>query len=128
MSKRDMCKGIVSGNLTKDTELRYTKTGVPVCSFIVASNIQEGSVTYLTCVAWAKLAEVCAEYLHKGSQVLIDGVLKMRYWDEKEGGKKRQVIELHVSEIVFLGSDETAGPRREKEEEQATFDNSDIPF
>ena len=77
-------KAIIVGNLGRDPELRYTQNNTPVCNFSVAttskwkdkSDQQQEKTEWHNCVAWARLAEVCKEYLHKGKQVYIEGPME----------------------------------------------------
>ncbi len=98
------------GNLTKDPELRYTPQGTPVCRFRMAMNrryqgksgpVEE--VTYVTVAAWAKLAELCARYLHKGSRVAVVGSLRSSSWEDRNGGK-RTSYEIRAESIQFLSA------------------------
>jgi single-strand DNA-binding protein len=102
-------KVIIVGNLTKDPELRFTSTGVPVVNFKIASNkrykdnlgIYKEDVCYIGVVAWQKLAESCSDYLKKGSAVLVEGELRSRI-KETEDGNKRNFIEIRAFQVQFL--------------------------
>ena len=93
MASRGINKVILVGNLGADPELRYTGSGTAVCNFNVATNEsykdREGNLVEKTewhrVVAWDRPAEICAEYLKKGSQVYIEGKLRTRKWQDKEG-------------------------------------------
>jgi len=101
---------ILIGNLTRDPELRFTPSGSPVAGFGLAVNRvytnKQGekveNVDYFNIVAWAKLAELCAEYIHKGSPVAIEGRLQSRSW-ETEDGQKRSAVEVVAENVQFLG-------------------------
>lgn len=107
---------ILMGNLTRDPELRYLPTGQAVTTFTVAINrrytLQSGEkreeTTFVRCVAWARIAEVCAEFLTKGSPVLVEGRLQSRSWESPQG-EKRSTIEVVAQTVKFIG-------RREPEE------------
>jgi single-strand DNA-binding protein len=80
------------GNLTRDPELRFTKTDKPVCHFSVAVNRYTGKdnpdvTTYFDCVAWDKLGEHAAESLSKGQRVIVLGRLDQRQWEKEDGSK-----------------------------------------
>jgi len=106
---RGFNKAIIAGNVTKDPELRTTPSGQSVTSFGVATNrkfksasgeLQE-STEFHNVVAWAKLAELCSQLLHKGSGVLIEGRLQTRSW-EGQDGVKRQTTEIVAENMVAL--------------------------
>ena len=105
-------KVMVIGNLTRDPELRYTPGGAAVCEFAIAlnrsyNNKQTGQrveeVSYIDIVAWARTAEICAEYLKKGRQVFVEGALKQDRWDSKDG-RKMSKIRVVADNVQFLGS------------------------
>ncbi len=99
----------LSGRLTRDPELRYTQSGVPVFNARVASNsffrTADGDwkqeATYIGFVAWQALAERCYENLKKGSAVLVSGRLTSSEW-ETEDGQKRSAVELRADRVQFL--------------------------
>jgi len=107
------------GNLTRDPELRYTPQGTAVANLGMAVNRrfksrngeQKEEVCFLTVVAWDKQAEVCNQYLQKGSPVFVEGRLQSRAWQDNEG-KKRSVIEVRADRIQFLPQ----GTRQEPKE------------
>ncbi|ADD39849.1 single-stranded DNA-binding protein [Stackebrandtia nassauensis] len=98
----------VVGNLTDDPELRYTPSGAAVAKFRVASTPRtfdkasgewkDGEALFLSCNAWRQLAENCAETLSRGSRVVVQGRLRQRSYETREG-EKRTVFELEVDEI-----------------------------
>ena len=102
-------KVLLIGNLTRDPELRYIPNGSAVTSFTVAMNrvykLQTGEkkeeVTFIRVVVWARLAEVCAEYLKKGNPVFVEGRLQSRSWDGPDG-QKRNTVEVIASNIQFM--------------------------
>jgi len=104
-------KVLIIGNLTRDPELRYTPGGTAVANLRLATNRRykdkagelKQEVCYLTVVAWDKQAEVCNQYLHKGSPLFVEGRLQSRQWDGPDG-KKRSVIEIRAERIQFLGA------------------------
>lgn len=99
----------IIGNLTRDPEVRQTPTGVSVASFGVATNFrwtdQSGQtqerVEFHNIVAWRKLGEICAQYLHRGSKVFIEGKLQTRDW-EGEDGVKRYKTEIVADNMIML--------------------------
>jgi single-strand DNA-binding protein len=99
---------ILIGNLTRDPELRYTPSGVPVCTLrlAVSRNFtnQQGEVDtdFFNVVVWRNQAERCAEYLSKGRQVAVDGRLQSRSWETADG-QRRSTVEVVADRVVFLG-------------------------
>lgn len=96
---------IITGRLTKDPEVRYTKEEVPIAKFTVAVNElkkKNGNqpVNYFNCVAWRGLAGICGNYLKKGSLVAIEG--KMQFRDFESNGKRKQSIEVLVDNMLML--------------------------
>ena len=98
------------GNLTRDPELRYLPSGQAVTNFTVAVNraytSQAGEkkeeVSFIRVVVWARRAEVCNEYLRKGSPVFVEGRLQSRSWEAPDGSK-RSSIEVVANNVQFLG-------------------------
>ena len=109
---------ILIGNLGRDPEIRYTTGGQAVANFTLAT--KEGRVSkdgekqefteWHRIVAWGKLAEICGEYLSKGKMVYIEGTLRTRSWEDKEG-RKRWTTEVLARNMQMLSpSTERAGP------------------
>jgi single-strand DNA-binding protein len=96
------------GNLTADPELRFTPSGAPVANFTVASTPRtldrasgewkDGDAMFLNCAVWRQAAENVAESLTKGMRVIVQGRLKSRTYETREG-EKRTVFEVDVEEI-----------------------------
>jgi single-strand DNA-binding protein len=109
-------KVILIGNLGADPEIRYTQSGTSVASFNVATTErrkgQDGQVQELTewhrIIAWQRLAEICGEYLSKGSKVYIEGRLQTRKWKDKDGND-RYTTEIVAREMKMLSPRTTAG-------------------
>jgi single-strand DNA-binding protein len=104
-------KVLLLGNLTRDPELRYTPQGAAVCEFSLALNRaytskQTGQrveeVSFVDVVAWARTAELCAEYLKKGRQVFVEGRLTQDRWESPEG-KKMSKLRVTAEAVTFLG-------------------------
>jgi single-strand DNA-binding protein len=110
-------KVILLGNLTRDPETRTTASGQSVTNFSLAVNrswksadgTQQEQVSYINCVAWAKTGEVIAQYLSKGSPVLVSGRLEQRSWDDKESGQKRSAVDVIVEDFNFVGGGRSGG-------------------
>ena len=103
-------KAFLIGNLTRDPELRYTTSGIPVARFAIAVNrfkkkgAAEGGqdVDFINIVAWRRLAEICGEYLKKGRPVAIEGRLQIRSYTGKDG-QPRTMTEVVADNMQMLG-------------------------
>jgi single-strand DNA-binding protein len=103
-------KVILVGHLGADPELRHTQTGTPVASFRVAtteryndrSGERQERTEWHRIVAWAKLAEICNNYLRKGKQVYIEGRIQTRQWED-QSGSTRYTTEVVANNMVMLG-------------------------
>lgn len=132
------------GNLTRDPEVRYTPNGTAVGDLALAvnenykdkdGNLKETTV-FVDVEVWARQAETCAEYLHKGSPVFIEGRLKLDQWTSPQG-EKRSKLRVRAERVQFLGAprrsaelaDAPAGaaPAAENAPHPAA-DDGDIPF
>ncbi|WP_038056510.1 single-stranded DNA-binding protein [Thermodesulfobacterium hydrogeniphilum] len=148
-------KVILIGRLGADPEIRYTLDGKPVASFRIATNeviVKNGEKEILTewhrIVAFGRLAEICGEYLTKGSQVYIEGKLRTRKFEDRQG-IQRYITEIIVQNIQILGkkpqtsqttesltSQVESSPKLVKkdeplpleETEEPLIDEEDIPF
>lgn len=124
-----MNKAILTGNLTKDPELRTTTSGTSVCTFMVAVQRRykgtdgKPPVDYLNIVVWRQLGELCGKYLSKGRKVLIEGEIQNRSYEDKDGNK-RYITEITAENVEFLTP-------REKTDTPAGFteiDDEPLPF
>jgi single-strand DNA-binding protein len=139
MATRSVNKVILIGNLGQDPELRYTSAGVAVATFTLATNEswkdQDGNTQERTqwhnLVAWRKLAEICGEYLKKGSRIYVEGRLQYRNYDDKNG-VKRYVTEIVLDQMMMLdskGSSHSNGaPQAPPVEESGPEKVDDLPF
>lgn len=128
---------IIQGRLTKDVELRHTQSGTAVASFTVAWSEkykEQEKKLFLPCVAWGGTCEFISKYFRKGDQIVIEGQLTTRDWQDSNGNK-RQTIELTAERVHFAGSKnsgtQTTAPVVECDEpqfEEITMDNGDLPF
>lgn len=108
------------GNLTRDPELRYLPSGQAVTSFTIACNRaytantgeKKEEVSFIRVVVWARRAEVCNEYLKKGSPVFVEGRLQSRSW-EAQDGTKRSSIEVVANNVQFLSRGGARGNQEE---------------
>ena len=109
---------VVTGNLTRDPELRHTGGGTAVCELRVAVNSRrkDGQTgqwvdkpNYFDVVVWGAQGENCANYLSKGRPVAIEGRLDWREWEAKDGSGKRQAVQIVANTVQFLGSRDGSG-------------------
>ena len=99
---------VIMGRLTRDPELRYTQSQVPVASFTVAVDRDfsgrdggERQTDFINCVAWRQSAEFVSKYFHKGSMAVVSGRLQIRQYQDREGNN-RTAAEV-VSDNVYFG-------------------------
>jgi len=141
-------KVMLIGNLGRDPEVRSTPSGQAVTTFSVATSRkwknrdgqQQDETEWYNVEAWGRLAEICGQYLKKGSKVYIEGRGKTDTWDDKETGQKRYKFKVVALEMKMLdsrgsggsdfdsgqsggGGDYSPGPRQ-----AAGPDDDDIPF
>jgi single-strand DNA-binding protein len=102
-------KAMIIGNLTRDPEIKTTPNGMTVASFAIATNFiwtdqsgqRQEKVEYHNIVAWRRLAEICGQYLHKGSKIYIEGRLQTRDWTGQDG-VKRYRTEIIAENMIML--------------------------
>jgi single-strand DNA-binding protein len=134
-------KVILVGNLGADPEVKYLSNGTTVANFRIATSenrtSKSGEKTTVTewhrIVTFGRLAEICGEYLNKGKQVYIEGRLRTRSWEDKDGNR-RWTTEIVANQMQMLG---TAGapPEVSGVEKEVSFDqegspgpDDDVPF
>jgi single-strand DNA-binding protein len=109
---KDLNKVMIIGRLGKDPEMRFTPSGSPVTNFTVAAGRQwkdpngenREETEWFSVVVWNKLAEICNQYLSKGSRVYIEGRLQTRSWDDQQTGEKKYRTEVVASDMIILDS------------------------
>jgi single-strand DNA-binding protein len=114
----DLNKVFLMGRLTFDPELRYTPSGSSVTELRMAVNRvwtgrdgdRKEETLFIDVTAWDRQAEICCQYLKKGSQVHIEGSLKMDSWDDKTTGEKRSKIKVLADRVQFLDRRGDSGP------------------
>lgn len=108
---------IITGNLTRDPELRSTNGGQSVCSLRIACNGRrlnrqtdqwEDVPNYFDVTVWGQQGENCHRYLSKGRGVAVDGRLQWREWQDQQGNK-RQSVDIVAESVQFLGGRDDAG-------------------
>ena len=113
-------KVILAGNLTRDPELRYTPKGTAIAKFGMAINRTwrtdtgetKEEVTFVDLDAFGKQAETLAQYMKKGSPLLVEGRLKLDQWDDKQTGQKRSRMGVVIEGFQFLGTGNRDGGNR----------------
>ncbi|MFP4180914.1 MAG: single-stranded DNA-binding protein [Spirochaetaceae bacterium] len=117
---------IIEGNLTRDPEYHTTPKGTPVCTFSVASNRfykkddeQQQEVSFINVETWAKTADTCNQYLHKGRGVRVVGRLKQDRWVGQDG-KNRDRIKVVAEHVDFK-------PVFSKNGERQTTEDGELP-
>ena len=116
MAATNINRVILTGNLTRDPELRTLPSGTSVCELRVAVNSSRKDESgnwvdkpnYFNVKVWGAQGENCSTYLTKGRPVAIDGRLDWREW-ESQNGEKRQAVEIVADRVQFLGSRDGAG-------------------
>ena len=102
-------KALVIGNLTRDPEVRAMPTGNKVCSFSVATNrvwkdkdgAKQESSDFHNIVVFGRQAETCGQYLKKGQNVMVEGRMQTRSWDDKTSGEKKYRTEIVADRVQF---------------------------
>ncbi len=111
MAATNINRIVLTGNLTRDPELRTTPSGTSVCSLRLACNTRRKDASgewvdkpnYFDVTIWGRQGENAAQYLAKGRPVAVDGRLEWREWDDQQGNK-RQSIDIIADSVQFLGS------------------------
>lgn len=123
-----MNKIILTGNLTKDPEVRYTNSGKAMAKVPIAVNrpFKKDETDFFNLVAWQKTAEFVGKYLNKGTRVLIEGRLQNNHYTDDKGTK-------HYSETVVVDNVEFAGGKSSNKKSDyewngANVPDSDVPF
>ncbi len=133
-----MNKVIMLGRLTKDPEVRTTNGGTTVATFSIAVDRrytdQDGKkqADFFNVTAWRKLGEICGSYLEKGRQVMVEGTLQNRSYDDKNG-VKRYVTEIVAENVEFVGKrGESSGSQQQSSatpiDDYREISDSDLPF
>jgi single-strand DNA-binding protein len=120
----DIANATVTGNLTGDIELRALPSGADVARLRVASNTRRRSgeewvdkTNYYTVEVFGGQARNCAQYLHKGSRVAVEGELDWREWTDKDSGKRREAVTIKARNVVFLDTRPKTGADQPAEHE-----------
>ena len=124
----------IMGRLTADPELKLTENQVSVCTFTVAveedyvKSGEQRKCNFIDCVAWKNKADFVAKYFHKGSMIALDGEIKTRNWEDKNGNK-RKTTEIQADNVHFCGEKKSADVVKDEIPENYEIpDDSDLPF
>ncbi len=144
-------KAILIGNLTRDPELKAIASGNKVCTFSIATNrtykdsngVRQEKTDYHNIVVWGKTAENVATYMKKGSQILVEGRIETRSWDDAATNTKKYRTEI-IADTVQFGAKSSGGgnssskpseaaPKKEEEIDTIEYpdeqiNSEDIPF
>jgi single-strand DNA-binding protein len=107
---------VLTGNLTRDPELRSLPSGMSVCKLRIASNTRRKDQSgewmdkpnFFDVTVWGAQGENCARFLSKGRPVALDGRLEWREWEAQDGSGKRQNVEIIADSVQFLGGRDDA--------------------
>lgn len=127
-------KVMLSGNLTRDPELRSTSGGDHVLKFGIAVNERrknqqtgewgEDRPNFFDCTMFGARAEAVSRFLSKGSKVAIEGRLQWHQWEDRETGQNRSKVDIVVNEIEFMSR---RGEDQQPQQQGGLYD-SDVPF
>lgn len=134
-------KAILIGRLGREPEVKHTASGVAVANFSIATSEEwkdketgekQERAEWHRIVAWRRLGEICGEYLHKGSQIYIEGRLQTRSWEDRDGNK-RYTTEIIANQMQMLDSGDKRGRAESRDEsfpveEPISVPEDDIPF
>lgn len=141
---RGLAKATICGNVTRDPEVRTTAGGTSVTSFGIAVNRSfktasgenQDETSFFDITAWGRTGETIAQYVKKGTPLLVSGRLRQHSWEDKNGGGKRSSVELVLEDFCFIGSGNDngysaggsgAGSKKTKASEDAEVIPDDIP-
>lgn len=116
----------IMGRLTREPELRYTGSNIPVCSFTLAVDRDysgrdggEKQTDFIDCVAWRQSAEFVSKYFSKGSMAVVSGRLEIREWTDRDGNKRRNA-EINAEHVYFGEAKKPDSGRAEPPKQQNT--------
>ena len=124
----DFNKVIMTGNLVRDPETKFAQSGIQMTTFSMAVNgRKDDEAFFFDCLAFDKTASLIAQYLSKGSPVLVEGYLKQERWEHE--GQKRSKVKIIVTSVKFLGKAQTAnvdqGLKEPEKDDDIMFFGSD---
>lgn len=123
------------GRLTGEPELRLTDNGTKYAKFLLAVDrrTKEKTTDFIDCIAWSKLSEIIAQYVHKGNQLSLSGSLETSSYEKN--GEKRKSYVVNIKEIDFVSQPKTANetkaqsePEGESSQCEPEDEGSQLPF
>ncbi|MBT4483914.1 MAG: single-stranded DNA-binding protein [Candidatus Latescibacteria bacterium] len=131
---RGLNKVMLIGNLGADPEVKYSASGTPIASFNMATSDNrknkdgewEDRTEWHKIVMFGRQAEICKDYLKKGSKIFLDGRLQTRSWDD-QSGQKRYLTEVVGNNMVMLDSKSQASSMNESEHDTSYSNSEDMP-
>jgi single-strand DNA-binding protein len=134
-------KALIVGNLTRDPELKAIPSGIKVCTFSVATNrvwkdkngVKQESADYHNIVVFGRQAETVAQYMKKGSQVMIEGRIQTRSWDDQATNTKKYRTEIIADRVQFGSNSGGSRPQNQEatnnvaEESEDNLDTIEYP-
>jgi len=135
-------RATIIGNVTRDPETRTTTQGTNVATFSVATNLRwvaasgerQDKTEYHNVVTWRKLADICAQYIKKGTKVYVEGRLQTRSWDDAQG-QKHWRTEIVADNVILLDRPNSQSAAAEEPmetpvspAEETQINVEDIPF
>lgn len=135
-------KALLIGNLTRDPELKAIPSGIKVCSFSIATNrvwkdkngAKQEAADYHNVVVFGRQAETVAQYMKKGSQVMIEGRMQTRSWDDAGTGTKKYRTEVIADRVQFgsagaggASAPKSQSPSAQGQEEDSSLDTIEYP-
>jgi single-strand DNA-binding protein len=130
-------KVMLIGYVGADSEMKFTAAGIPVANFSLAvkevykngDGEKKTNTLWIRCVAWRRWAEIVGEHVSKGKFLYVEGRLQLRVYEDREG-QKRNVTEVVVTTLRFLGSAKNGNGAKSNESSKATepADEGDNPF
>lgn len=131
-------KVIITGNLTRDIDMKVTQGGMAIGTLGVAVNDRrknsqtgqwEDVANFVDCTLFGRRAEALAQYLVKGTKVAIEGKLRWQSWEDRSSGQKRSKLDVVVDDIELLGGKQGQTQQRQQPAPQADlYAASEVPF
>lgn len=129
---KSLNRATLIGNLGKDPELKYTPQGTPVATFSIATSSRykdkqgewQDKTEWHNITAWQRLAEICGQYLHKGSKVYIEGRIETQSW-EKDGQKHYKTV-IIAQELIMLSGKEEGESHASSSRSEPDYDQSRV--
>lgn len=128
---------LLTGNLVKDPDLKYTASGTAMCRFRIGANRRykdpksgewKDDSTFVTIVVWREAAERVGKTLKKGSPVHVEGRLRSYDYEDKESGAKRSLLEVEARRVQVLEKSSSSAGRSSAPEASASADIEEVPF